>query len=64
MTVDVEDTGGSGVRRVRYRIDGGPWTEYTGPVPLSRPGLHRIRARAVDGAGNRTEVSRPVLARP
>ncbi|MCT2586912.1 OmpL47-type beta-barrel domain-containing protein [Actinophytocola gossypii] len=64
VAVEVADTGGSGMRRVRYRIDRGPWTDYTGPVPLSRPGLHRVRAVAVDGAGNRTEVARPVLARP
>lgn len=64
VTVTVADTGGSGVRQVRYRLDRGPWTDYTGPVPLTRPGQHHVRAVAADGAGNRTEVSRSVVARP
>ncbi|TDE11462.1 OmpL47-type beta-barrel domain-containing protein [Jiangella asiatica] len=64
VTVTVEDTGGSGVWQVHYRIGNGPWTAYTGPIALPRPGLHRVTVRAVDGAGNRSEQSRPVLARP
>ncbi|PSL00400.1 outer membrane protein assembly factor BamB [Haloactinopolyspora alba] len=64
VKVNAEDAGGSGLWRVEYRLDHGPWTAYTGPVPLSRPGMHRVTAAAVDGAGNREETSRPVLARP
>ncbi|MEU1888411.1 family 43 glycosylhydrolase [Micromonospora sp. WMMD987] len=45
----------SGVARVEYRLDGGEWTTWTGPVPLDER-AHGVRYRAVDVAGNVSEV--------
>ncbi|MFW7413395.1 ThuA domain-containing protein, partial [Demequina sp. SO4-18] len=41
----------SGVATLEYRIDGGPWEEYTTQVELS-DNEQTIRARAIDAAGN------------
>jgi glucose/arabinose dehydrogenase/PKD repeat protein len=47
----------SGVARTEYRLDGGPWTAYSGPVAVSGDGSHTLLHRSVDVAGN-TEVER------
>jgi hypothetical protein len=41
----------SGVAKVEYRIDGGAWTPYAEPVSLP-VGVHTVRSRAIDVAGN------------
>ena len=46
----------SGVARLEYRLDGGEWTTWTGPVPLDDR-AHGVRYRAVDVAGNVGEVA-------
>ncbi|HCA88434.1 MAG TPA: hypothetical protein DEQ61_25035 [Streptomyces sp.] len=42
----------SGVRRIQYSLNGGPYLDYTAPVVVDRAGDHIVRYRATDGAGN------------
>jgi plastocyanin len=51
VTVVASDTG-SGIAAVEYRVDGGAWTAYTTPVPVTTPGAHTVDSRARDVAGN------------
>jgi cytochrome c len=51
VTIDASDDG-SGVEAVEYRLDGGAWTAYTGPVTISGDGQHTLEHRAYDVAGN------------
>jgi plastocyanin len=51
-TVTATDTGGSGVARIEYQLDGGAWTAYTAPVVVSTVGAHMLHYRAADNAGN------------
>jgi GH43 family beta-xylosidase len=44
--------GGSGLGEVAYSLDGGPWTTYTAPLPVSGAGTHTLNYRASDAAGN------------
>ncbi|MEU0371240.1 family 16 glycoside hydrolase [Streptomyces sp. NPDC006283] len=52
VTVVAVDSGGSGVDRVEYSLDGGPYLAYTEPVPVDRVGFHTVLYRATDKAGN------------
>ena len=47
---------GSGVDALEYRLDGGDWTEYSGPVTISGDGQHTLEHRATDVAGNAGEI--------
>ncbi len=52
--VDVQligEDGGSGLGRLEYAIDGGEWQEYSGPFWVG-DGVHELRVRGVDVAGN------------
>ncbi|MEV6638730.1 copper-binding protein [Amycolatopsis sp. NPDC051371] len=51
VTVVASDTG-SGVAAVEYRVDGGAWTAYAAPVPVTSVGSHTVDYRARDVAGN------------
>ncbi|MGK5501094.1 OmpL47-type beta-barrel domain-containing protein, partial [Streptomyces sp. URMC 125] len=51
VTVTATDDG-SGVERVEYSLDGGPYLAYTGPVTVDRVGRHTVDYRATDRAGN------------
>ncbi|MGW5745337.1 OmpL47-type beta-barrel domain-containing protein [Amycolatopsis sp. NPDC003861] len=51
VTVTAADAG-SGVAAVEYKVDGGAWTAYTAPVPVSAAGAHTVGYRARDVAGN------------
>ncbi|MBO3800699.1 MAG: DNRLRE domain-containing protein [Candidatus Brockarchaeota archaeon] len=44
----------SGVEETKYRIDDGPWKDYTGKFNLSgySDGIHEIRYYSIDKAGN------------
>jgi len=42
----------SGVERIEYSLDGGPYLAYTAPVTVDRVGRHTIAHRATDKAGN------------
>ncbi|UJW33856.1 copper-binding protein [Saccharothrix sp. AJ9571] len=46
---------GSGVDKVEYQLDGGAWTAYTAPVPVTAIGAHMVHFRATDKAGNASE---------
>ncbi|WP_197319108.1 OmpL47-type beta-barrel domain-containing protein [Saccharomonospora sp. NB11] len=49
------DDSGSGVRFLRYSLDGGSYTPYGEPIVINRPGEHTVLYHAVDQAGNRSE---------
>ncbi|MER6690556.1 OmpL47-type beta-barrel domain-containing protein [Streptomyces minutiscleroticus] len=59
VTVTAADEGGSGVDRIEYALDGGPYLAYTAPVVVDRAGAHTLAYRAVDKAGN-TAAARTV----
>ncbi|KMS75138.1 glycosyl hydrolase [Streptomyces viridochromogenes] len=50
---------GSGVDRIEYSIDGGPYLAYGAPVVVDRAGTHTLGYRATDKAGN-TSAARTV----
>ncbi|MEV0961551.1 family 16 glycoside hydrolase [Streptomyces sp. NPDC049910] len=51
VTVRAADTD-SGVERVEYSLDAGPYLAYTAPLTVDRAGFHTVRHRATDKAGN------------
>lgn len=51
VTVSASDAG-SGVDRVEYSLDGGPFVLYSAPVVVSAVGSHMVHYRATDRAGN------------
>lgn len=59
VTVSATDAHGSGVDRIEYSIDGGPYLAYTNPVVVDRAGTHTLAYRATDKAGN-TSAARTV----
>ncbi|RPF37795.1 Ig-like protein group 3 [Streptomyces sp. TLI_185] len=59
VTVTAVDEGGSGVDRIEYSLDGGPYLAYIAPVLVGRAGAHTVVYRATDKAGN-TAVARTV----
>lgn len=52
VTVTATDEGGSGVDRIEYSLDGGPYLVYGAPVVVDRAGAHTLAYRATDKAGN------------
>jgi PKD repeat protein len=42
----------SGVKQTEYRVNGGAWTVYAGPVVHTVNGLHQYEYRSIDKAGN------------
>ncbi|MET8167958.1 family 16 glycoside hydrolase [Streptomyces sp. NPDC005329] len=59
VTVSATDEHGSGVDRIEYSLDGGPYIAYTIPVVVDRAGPHTLAYRATDKAGN-TSAARTV----
>jgi hypothetical protein len=59
VVFSVSATDASGVSRVEYRLDGGPWTTTNGTVSIKAPGRrrHRLEARASDSFDNVGESS-------
>ncbi|MGW1884975.1 OmpL47-type beta-barrel domain-containing protein [Streptomyces sp. NPDC001970] len=51
VTVSATDAD-SGVDKVEYSLDGGPYLAYTTPVIVDRVGFHTVQHRATDKAGN------------
>ena len=47
-----DEAGGSQLDFIQYRIDGGTWLTYTGPVTVDTEGAHQVQYRAIDRAGN------------
>jgi plastocyanin len=52
VIVSATDEGGSGLDRIEYSLDGGPYLAYGGPVVVDRAGAHTVAYRASDKAGN------------
>ncbi|MFH8759811.1 OmpL47-type beta-barrel domain-containing protein [Streptomyces atroolivaceus] len=48
----------SGVDKVEYSLDGGPYLAYVSPVIVDRVGHHTFAHRATDKAGNTSEAKR------
>ncbi|WSA80241.1 DUF1080 domain-containing protein [Streptomyces sp. NBC_01799] len=46
----------SGVDRIEYSLDGGPYLAYTATVIVDRVGYHTVAHRATDKAGNTSEA--------
>jgi plastocyanin len=59
VTVTATDAHGSGVDRIEYSLDGGPYLAYGAPVVVDRAGTHTLAYRATDKAGN-TSAARTV----
>ncbi|MFI7292869.1 OmpL47-type beta-barrel domain-containing protein [Streptomyces sp. NPDC050121] len=59
VTVSATDAGGSGVDRIEYSLDSGPYLAYIAPVTVDRAGPHTLAYRAIDKAGN-TSTARTV----
>ncbi|MEU1084489.1 family 16 glycoside hydrolase [Streptomyces sp. NPDC005908] len=56
VTVSADDGhDGSGVARVEYSLDSGPYLAYAAPVVVDRAGRHTVAYRATDKAGNTSE---------
>jgi Subtilase family len=61
VTLEADDGWGSGVRRIKYRVDHGGWRTYDDPFRVRGVGLHVIRYRAVDVNGNAEKVETVVF---
>ncbi|MFF9350592.1 OmpL47-type beta-barrel domain-containing protein [Streptomyces sp. NPDC014734] len=61
VTVTATDTE-SGVDRIEYSLDGGPYLVYTAAVIVDRVGHHTLAHRATDRAGNTSEAKRVSFA--
>ncbi|MGW3987202.1 OmpL47-type beta-barrel domain-containing protein [Streptomyces sp. NPDC004830] len=59
VTVTATDAHGSGVEKIEYSLDGGPYLAYSAPVVVDRAGAHTVAYRATDKAGN-TAAARTV----
>ncbi|WP_328484421.1 DUF1080 domain-containing protein [Streptomyces sp. NBC_00377] len=59
VTVSATDEHGTGVDRIEYSLDGGPYLAYTAAVVVDRAGPHTLAYRATDKAGN-TATARTV----
>ena len=55
VNLTANDTG-SGIASVRYRVDGGPWQNYTAPFAIANDGRHLVTYVAFDSAGNPSTV--------
>ena len=51
------DSGGSGVSKTEYRINGGSWKTYSSAFSITDQGTHKIEARTVDKAGNTSPIA-------
>ncbi|MFC9679877.1 OmpL47-type beta-barrel domain-containing protein [Streptomyces sp. NPDC056948] len=59
VTITATDAHGSGVEKIEYSLDGGPYLAYSTPVVVDRAGGHTVAYRATDKAGN-TAAARTV----
>ena len=51
-TLRLEATDTSGIDSIEYRVNGGEWTEYTGPVVFDEEGNYTVDYRATDNSEN------------
>ncbi len=63
LSFSVRDQGGTGIRNTTYRVDGGPWRNFTatGPFTLAGDGEHLLEWRSADRAGNVETVRNATL---
>ncbi|HEV8595865.1 MAG TPA: CARDB domain-containing protein [Thermoplasmata archaeon] len=63
LSFTILDQGGSGIRNTTYRVDGGPWINYTaaGPFALAGDGGHRVEWFSEDNPGNVEPVASQLL---
>jgi len=52
LTLIAFDASGTGIRRVEYRDDGGPWSVYATPFALAGDGSHLLEWFSEDNVGN------------
>jgi plastocyanin len=62
LTLTSRDVGCAGLERTEYRINGGEWTAYTGPVPFEAEGSYTVEYRATDRSGNTSAVQTVTFA--
>jgi plastocyanin len=55
LRLTANDVGCSGVDKIEYRVNGGEWTTYSGPVPFEDPATYTVEYRASDRAGNTSQ---------
>jgi hypothetical protein len=58
VTLSATDGTGLGVERTEYRVNGGPWQEYTVPFRRSEPGAYVVEYRSIDRASNTEQAKR------
>jgi hypothetical protein len=46
------DVGGTGLNRIEYAVDGGPFKTYSSPFKIKEEGNHLIRYRGIDNSNN------------
>ena len=56
VTLAAGDSGGSGLARTEYRVNGGDWTEYVDPFTRAEPDEYTVEYRSVDRANNVEET--------
>ncbi|NJQ06073.1 OmpL47-type beta-barrel domain-containing protein [Streptomyces lonarensis] len=61
VTVEATDDD-SGVERIEYSLDAGPYLEYTDTVIVDGVGRHTVSYRATDNAGNTSEPGQVVFS--
>jgi len=63
LSFSVLDQGGADIRNTTYRVDGGPWVNFTatGPFTLAAEGPHLVEWFSEDNAGNVEAVANATL---
>ena len=63
LSFSVLDQSGAGIRNTTYRVDGGPWVNYTatGPFALAGEGTHVVAWFSEDNAGNLEAIANATL---
>jgi parallel beta-helix repeat protein len=51
VTTDV-----SGLKEIKYRVNGGEWVTYSVPFVIDKDGIHEVEYYSIDVAGNEEEV--------
>ena len=64
VTLNADDSvasGGAGIAKTEYRVNGGAWTTYSGPFAILGPGNHTVDYFSTDLAGN-VEATKSIAA--